>query len=256
MIATGASPLRCQRGRYDGEVVRVKQSAFPFVAFGMVLLFGLIAGAPDGGSLTDLHLQRERLVREGVPVQARVTYKGHGGDSEWVTYAFSVGGKRFESTAWPTPRELIELQVGSPLTIRYLPSDPSVSYYEPARWLAGQAGVKRTGNVIAGIGAAGLVLSAAVAAARSRGMFGDSSWLARIVTAPRVIGLLFFAAGMGFQVMMLWQSLLGDGFIFQSNGGPSHRAGWLEIAGLSAFMAIFWGIGLALMIFGGARRRR
>ena len=78
--------------------------------------------------------------------------------------------------------------------------------------------------------------------------------LARLVTAPRVVGALFFGVAMAMEATILVQHF-GKGMVFQSNGGPPHVASGWVVLGLSAFLAIFWGVGLALMVFGGPKMR-
>ncbi len=69
------------------------------------------------------------LADEGQETEATVTrlFTGMG---HVVNYQYTVGGRSFSRGAFMTAEHWQSLQIGSPLTIRYLPSDPHQSYPE------------------------------------------------------------------------------------------------------------------------------
>jgi hypothetical protein len=72
-------------------------------------------------------LLSRRLASEGRESEATITrlFKGLG---SVVSFEYAVDGRRYESNAFIAPEHWRVLQVGSPLAIRYLPSDPEQAY--------------------------------------------------------------------------------------------------------------------------------
>lgn len=76
--------------------------------------------------------QREALHSEGRDVLGEVSAKDQSRSGVFVHYLFKVDGIVYQGNAeLPTDRH-VEANVGQPLRIRYLPSEPSVSH--PSEW--------------------------------------------------------------------------------------------------------------------------
>lgn len=213
---------------------------------------GLLPSAMDGG-LSSYEAEKVRFVQTGKKVSATVTAKLL--KKPRISYRYQVAGRAYEGGAFVSNEEWVALRVGGPVEVVYDPKDPAKSDYRPEQWLHQQDQVKKVGHWIVAVGVVGLVVCSAAALGRRAGFFGSDSILARLVTAPRVVGAVFFGVAMAMQANILVQHF-GKGMVWQVNEGPPHIASGWEVLGVSAFLAIFWGVGLALMVFGGRGFRR
>lgn len=108
----------------------------------MILLFGLIGGGMAYSGASEISA-RSQLEQSGVEAHATVidtdyttsTNKGHTTYTYYMTYEYFVRSANSDSPTRYTYRQEISgdnydnLDRGSKLTIRYLPSDPSISRY-------------------------------------------------------------------------------------------------------------------------------
>jgi len=73
-----------------------------------------------------------RLTTEGRETQATVTHLYAGMGGYVVSYEYTVDGRSFQRGAFIAEEQWRSLEVGSPLTIRYLPSNPDDAYPDAA----------------------------------------------------------------------------------------------------------------------------
>lgn len=228
------------------------------------VLFGLLptlVGSP--GTIGEVEQRCERLLKDGKPIQAQVTRKWRGGGKnsyQSVQYAFNLGGRTYDGLADPGLTRWMELSVGSPLEVLYLPSDPSVTEYRPDQWLAREQNSKVIGW---GISAAGLIalLVVFILDRARRSPEGDSSSLGAVAKvaddgsnpiAALLAGIVFFVAGLAFQVGMLVSLFRHDKMpVTTTIGGrvTQHFASPTEQVLFTLFPVLFWGAGLALIIY-------
>jgi hypothetical protein len=71
-----------------------------------------------------------RLTAEGRETEATVARLSSGAGLNAVTYDYAIDGRSYEANALIASERWQSLQVGSPLAIRYLPSDPTQAYPE------------------------------------------------------------------------------------------------------------------------------
>lgn len=121
----------------------------------------LLVGSPVAGVALQLTVSREaqtqRLLQEqGANTEGRITRLWRSRDEDkqpWVAYGFTVQGRVYERRAKVPLRIWRNLQVGSDLPIRYLPSDPALSH--PRDWQEKPMPVWIPGLVAAGQALAG-----------------------------------------------------------------------------------------------------
>lgn len=101
-------------------------------ALAVVFFVGALAGGVALGVLASRQADEQRLLREqGVDTQGHVARLWRSGDksqTRWVAYRFTVQGRTYPGRAQAPVRIWKNLQVGSDLAVRYLPSNPAVSY--------------------------------------------------------------------------------------------------------------------------------
>jgi hypothetical protein len=73
-----------------------------------------------------------RLTTEGQETQATVTHLYTGMGGYVVNYEYTVNGRTFQRGAFIAEEQWRSLEVGSPLAIRYLPSNPNDAYPDAA----------------------------------------------------------------------------------------------------------------------------
>ncbi|HEY2469304.1 MAG TPA: DUF3592 domain-containing protein [Terracidiphilus sp.] len=100
-------------------------SAVAFFLFGVGLSYRVVHDE-FRRQATNASLAR-RLVTEGLETQATVTHL-FTGMGYVVNYQYSVDGRSYERGAFIAEAHWQSLQAGSPLAIRYLPSDPGHAY--------------------------------------------------------------------------------------------------------------------------------
>lgn len=113
---------------------RVRLNGFG-IAYCIFSLASFVFGAGLSGRVVKDELNRQsanrllsrRLASEGRESEATITrlFKGMG---SVVSFEYAVDGRRYESNAFIAAEHWRVLQVGSPLAIRYLPSDPDKAY--------------------------------------------------------------------------------------------------------------------------------
>jgi hypothetical protein len=101
-------------------------------ALAVVFFVGALAGGVALGVLASRQADEQRLLRnQGVDTQghvARLWRSGEHGDERWAAYRFTVQGRAYQGRAELQHAIWKNLQVGSDLAVRYLPSNPAASY--------------------------------------------------------------------------------------------------------------------------------
>jgi hypothetical protein len=101
-------------------------------ALAVVFFVGALAGGVALGVLASRQAEEQRLLREqGVDTQghvARLWRSGDKGQTRWVAYRFTLQESTYQGRARAPVRIWKNLQVGSDVAVRYLPSNPAVSY--------------------------------------------------------------------------------------------------------------------------------
>lgn len=104
----------------------------------VLLLLGALAAGVALGMLAQRQAEQQRLLREqGLETQARITHLWRSRNDNrqpWVAYRFTVRGRCYERRTKAPLRVWRNLQMGSELPVRYLPSDPQLNH--PAAWRA------------------------------------------------------------------------------------------------------------------------
>jgi hypothetical protein len=118
--------------RSGSRAVRLTAGGKIVSALAVALFAGALAAGIALGLLASRQAEERRLLREqGADTQGRVTRLWRSRDKDrqhWVTYQFAVQGRSYPGRA-KLPRSVwTNLQVGSDLPVRYLPSDPALSY--------------------------------------------------------------------------------------------------------------------------------
>jgi hypothetical protein len=98
----------------------------------------IVVGVAIAGHAVRDELRREAenqslarsLAAEGQETEAKVTRLSTGLGIHGVGYDFTVDGRNYPASAVIAPSHWQSLQLGSPLTVLYLPSDPAKSYPE------------------------------------------------------------------------------------------------------------------------------
>jgi hypothetical protein len=98
----------------------------------------IVAGVAIAGHAVRDELRREAenqslarsIAAEGQETEAKVTRLSTGLGIHGVGYDFTVDGRNYSGSAVMAPSHWQSLEVGSPLAILYLPSDPAKSYPE------------------------------------------------------------------------------------------------------------------------------
>jgi len=236
----------------------------------MLIVFGLLPLMLGRGSLDEQAKLEQALVQQGVPVTAIVTRKWHqSGQAGYqsVEYRYTVAGTRYDGLADPGLEKWSELERGSPLQVVYLPSDPSKSDYNPQRWLNSSKTANVWSTVFAAVGLVALIITGSldirrhqtgqelgVEVTENAGVIGDGpiqmveERTYRLSPAIILFGLVFFVAGLLFQIHILRQILSGEGIMVSSQNSVS-KAGPLGEFLTALFPILFWGIGLVFIIY-------
>jgi hypothetical protein len=211
-------------------------------------------------SLKDVEAEKTSLVARGTLAPARVTKKWEvgGKDTQYdLAYAFQVGGRSFEGSGIVGAQEYLKLQPGNTIDIRYLPEDPTKSDFRPDRWLREEYGVGLVGSLVGAAGLLGLLVTA-VLDVRRRGLPAAPTTPpseAHTYRSPiffYFFSLVFFAAGMFFQVQIISQIVSGEDIPFTTTINGHSTTGAMSPAGKIAFAffpMVFWGIGLGLFLY-------
>jgi len=84
--------------------------------FLLILLLAAVAGYIS-------HLHRVELAEQGVRVQATIQHVAQLGGKNRLTYSFQVGGRTYTDER----RSPLDMRVGDPIEVIYLPSNPEIN---------------------------------------------------------------------------------------------------------------------------------
>ena len=226
----------------------------------VLILFGLLP-VLWGGRDPKTEQRHKDLLARGQPVAASVTHMYQTGDHQAISYQYTIAGETHQWSADPGKTKWMQLQVGSPITVTYLPDNPSVSEYDPARYFRNQ---KETGLWTIGIvsaGSLGFLIVLVLDIARRRPTVGrEPDILDEVASAAEdehrpiamlLAGAFFFVTGIACQVgyIISLSRNVPIPVTIRSNGRlvDQHFASAKEKVGIFLFIAIFWCVGLYLM---------
>lgn len=208
------------------RAVRLTAGGKIVFALAVALFAGALAAGIALGLLASRQAEEQRLLREqGADTDGRVTrlwqHRDEGHD-RWVAYQFAVRGRTYPGRA-KLPRSVwASLQVGSDLPVRYLPSDPALSY--PRGHESMPMPVWVPGLVAAALAAAGWLATLSIR--RQRRL------LARGRPAP---ALVTRQSRTQHGAMVYYEFPLLSGAIAKGRGGPSRTP-----AGIGATICVLY----------------
>ena len=168
-----------------------------------------------------------------------------------LSYSYEVNGKKHEGVAETSPAEYLQYEVGSPITVIYLPNSPSESEFRPQDWIDQELGTEKMGLVMV-VGGIVLGVLTAVFDWRRR-MFptlqentiGNTYYLRSFLS---VFGTLFLAAGIVCQVAMIEQVSSPKPLVYTMNGVPE-VAGPVQKVLIALFAVPFWVVGSITLLY-------
>jgi hypothetical protein len=220
------------------------------VAFGSLSLFGV-----SSLRKSDTWHHHQELVMEGLKAIGHVTDRhtfNVGKDTRAnLSYSYEVNGKQHEGVAETTPGEYLQYEVGSPITVTYLPNSPAESEFQPQDWIDHELGTEKMGFVMVICGIALAALTAILDWRRriyptsQMNDIGNSYYSKSFLS---VFGTLFLAAGIVCQIAMIEQVSSPKPLVYTMNGIPE-VAGLVQKVFIVLFAVPFWVIGSLVLLY-------
>lgn len=220
------------------------------VAFGSLSLFGV-----SSMRKSDTWRHHQELVTSGLKavghVTERHTFEVGENTRANLSYSYEVNGNKHEGVAETSPEEYLQYEIGSPITVVYLPNSPAESEFRPQDWIDQELKTERMGFVTV-IGAIALGVLTAILDWRRRKFptlqvnpTGNTYYLKSFLS---VFGTLFLAAGIVCQIAMIEQVLSPKPLVYTMNGVPE-VAGPVQKVLIVLFAVPFWVIGSIVLLY-------